>query len=142
MQLEIYGGLALLPAYNPDLEESVLPQPVVALKELVTLSDGILIACPEYAHGIPGAFKNALDWLVGGTEFPGKSVALINCSPRAKDAQAALRNVISTMSGRIIEEACFDLPLLGSSFGVDQIVADPIMSTTIRTALDKLAAAV
>lgn len=134
--VDIYNGLIRLPAFNPDLEQQQLHEAVADLKIRVERANFILIACPEYAHGIPGAFKNALDWLVSGTEFPGKYVALINCSPRASDAQSALRNVIATMSGHIVEEACFALPLLGSGFGDDDIVADPFMSRRIRESLD------
>ncbi|WEK12196.1 MAG: NAD(P)H-dependent oxidoreductase [Candidatus Pseudomonas colombiensis] len=53
-----------------------------------------MFSCPEYARGIPGAFKNMLDWLV----IPGKPVVLFNASPRASHAQAALRLVLVRMT--------------------------------------------
>ena len=140
MVVDIYGEMAQLPHFNPDLEEEPLPARVRALRDQVGAADALLIACPEYAHGIPGAFKNLLDWLVGSTEFPGKAVALFNCSPRASDAQSALRNVLTTMSARLVEDASIDLPLLGSGLGEDGIVRDPEMAPRIRAVLDKLAA--
>jgi NAD(P)H-dependent FMN reductase len=135
--LRIYDGLALLPAFNPDLEEGPLPLLVAALRAEVTAAAGLVIACPEYAHGIPGAFKNLLDWLVGDIDFAGKPVMLINCSPRAGDAQAALRNVLATMSARIVEEASLTLPLLGSAYDVADILADRDMTAAMASALDK-----
>ena len=51
----------------------------------------MLLSSPEYAHGIPGAFKNALDWLVGSVEFPGTPVALLSPSPWSVHAPAQLR---------------------------------------------------
>ena len=84
-------------------------------------SDGLIIASPEYAHGISGPMKNALDWLVSGVEFPYKPILLINTSPRAFHAQEALREVLS---GNIIEEAGVCIPLLSSDLDVDGIMDD------------------
>ena len=58
----------------------------------------LVIAAPEYAHGPPGALKNALDWLVASETFAGKPTALLNTSPRAFHAQASLREILSTMA--------------------------------------------
>src|SRR5215472_17585785 len=73
VQLELYDDLGHLPHFNPDLEEKPPPE-VVALRERVGHVGGLLISCPEYARGIPGTFKNALDWLVGSETFPDKPV--------------------------------------------------------------------
>jgi chromate reductase, NAD(P)H dehydrogenase (quinone) len=109
--VSLYEGLSTLPHFNPDVEMSALPESVADLRRLVAAADGLVIACPEYAHGIPGAFKNALDWLMGCTDFPGKPVMLINTAPRASHAQAQLVEVLTIMSARIVHEACvtFDL---------------------------------
>jgi len=72
--------MGALPQFSPDTEVDPLPPTVLGLREAVGCADALLIACPEYAHGIPGAFKNLLDWLVGALEFPGKPVLLLNTS--------------------------------------------------------------
>jgi len=107
-EVALWRGLATLPLFSPDLDQPGLPLPgaVRALVAEVDTADGLLIACPEYAHGVPGAFKNALDWLVGSTTFPGKPVALWNVAPRAHHAQDQLREILTTMSAEIVEEAC------------------------------------
>ncbi len=100
---ERYEGLASLPPFNPDVEEDAigddrrLPAPVQALRAQVENADALLISCPEYAHGVPGTFKNALDWLVGSTRFAGTPVTLLNSSAHATHAQAQLREVLTTM---------------------------------------------
>jgi NAD(P)H-dependent FMN reductase len=106
--IALWDGLAALPPFSPDLDRTgePTPPPVEDFRRVVGAAHGLLIACPEYAHGIPGAFKNALDWLVGDVSFPGKPVALLNVAPRASHAQAQLREVLTTMSARIVEEAC------------------------------------
>jgi len=67
----LYRNLAKLPPFNPDddLEDRPKPEPVETLRALVNASDALVIAAPEYAHGLPGALKNALDWLVASETF-------------------------------------------------------------------------
>ena len=83
-----YDGIDGLPHFNPDLLENP-PEAVAQLCSIIGQADGLLLSCPEYARGIPGSFKNMLEWLVSSEEFPGKPVALFNASPRASHAQAA-----------------------------------------------------
>lgn len=108
VEVRLWNGLGRLPLFSPDLDEPgrALPDTVTDFYAEVERAHGLLIACPEYAHGIPGAFKNALDWLVGSLVFPGKPVALLNIAPHAGHAQAALREVLATMSADIIDDAC------------------------------------
>ncbi len=105
-------------------------------------ADGLLVSSPEYAHGVPGALKNALDWLVGGPEFVGKPVALLNASPRAVHAQASLAETVRTMSGRVVEGASVAVPLLARGLDAAAIAADPEASARVRAALAALADAV
>lgn len=76
------GNIGDLPLFNPDREDEDIPT-LETLKASIKESSGLIIASPEYAHGISGPLKNALDWLVSGAEFPYKPIMLINTSPRA-----------------------------------------------------------
>ena len=134
IEITLYDGIAALPHFNPDLEDA-LPPVVVDFRARVAAAAGLLISCPEYAHGVPGAFKNALDWLVGGPEFVYKPVALLNASPRSSYAQESLAETIRTMSGRIIEEASVALPLLGQRLDMNGIIARADFSIAIRGAV-------
>jgi NAD(P)H-dependent FMN reductase len=134
VRVEHYESIGELPHFNPDLLED-LPEAVIALRAIIGQADGLLISCPEYARGIPGAFKNMLDWLVSSEEFPGKPVALFNASPRASHAQAALRLVLETMSASIIEDASMTVNLLSSQSSAEGIATDPVMGPQISTAL-------
>jgi len=140
--IELFEGIGDLPHFNPDLESEALPPVVAAFRARIGAAEGLLISCPEYARGIPGSFKNALDWLVGSAEFPGKPVALFNASPRASDAQAALRLVLTTMSARLVEEAGLTLPLLAKGLEAQAIAADAALAEAIRVALATFAAAI
>jgi NAD(P)H-dependent FMN reductase len=135
LEIVLYTGFSNLPHFNPDLDTDEPPQTVKVLRRDVGLSDGLLIASPEYAHGVPGAFKNALDWLVSCTEFPGKPVALFNTSQRAIHAQAHLREILTTMSARLTDRASITLPLMGRNLDAAGIMADPELSGQLRDAL-------
>ena len=141
MRIEVYADLGQLPHFNPDFESDPADL-IVELRERVGQADGLLISCPEYARGIPGSFKNALDWLVGSATFPGKPVALFNASPRASAAQAALRLVLETMSARLIEEASITLPLLAKGLDARAIAADQATAAQIAAALTAFAEAI
>src|SRR5215510_1063207 len=83
MEFRFYDRqLGGLPHFNPDLdgEGAVAPPAVAELRALLGAADGVLICTPEYAHGIPGALKNALDWIVSSGELERKPVALIVAS--------------------------------------------------------------
>lgn len=81
-------GLGELPLFNPDLEGDP-PTVVQQFRACVAQADALLIASPEYAHGMTGTLKNALDWLVSFEPFAYKPVAVLNASPRARHADAA-----------------------------------------------------
>ena len=135
VEIVIYGGMDGLPHFNPDREGDISPAPVMDLRALVGQCDGVLIACPEYAHGVPGTFKNLLDWLVGSYEFPEKPVALINLSPLSSHAQSALQEILKTMSARLIRPAFVTLSLPSRSFGADEIAGDPEFAGSLRSAI-------
>jgi NAD(P)H-dependent FMN reductase len=132
--IELYDRLAALPHFNPDLEPSE-PEPVMDLKRRLQRVDGLLISSPEYARGVPGSLKNALDWLVSGPEFVDMPVALLNASPRSMHAYEALRTTLTTMSGRFVDAASITLPLLGRNLTAAAIVADPELAGPLRIAV-------
>ena len=140
--VELYQQLGDLPHFNPDFDNEKLPKIVGEFRALIGAVDGILISSPEYARGVPGTLKNALDWLVGSFEFPGKPVALINVSPRATHAQASLTTTLETMSARIITEASVTLPLLGTTLGAHEIVANAEFAAPLRQAIAAFASAI
>ncbi|MDF3983694.1 NAD(P)H-dependent oxidoreductase [Luteibacter sp. PPL201] len=137
VEIDLFGGMGDLPLFNPDLDPFISPT-VRNLFERVDRSSALIIASPEYAHGMSGAMKNALDWLVGFEPFAGKAVAVLNASPRATHADAALKETLRTMASRVIESASITLPLLGSGLDDAGIVQSAELSQQIRGAIDAL----
>ncbi|UGB46850.1 NAD(P)H-dependent oxidoreductase [Frateuria edaphi] len=139
LELVTYDGLGDLPLFNPDIETLAVPPQALALREAVGRADALLIACPEYAHGVPGAFKNLLDWLVGSLEFPGKPVALLNASGRGSHhAQESLEEILRTMSARVLGGACATVALPGAGCGRDEVLASPERCAELRSLLTAL----
>lgn len=129
------GEIKALPLFNPDLDEAQIPA-LQRLKAQLAQASGLIIASPEYAHGISGPMKNALDWLVSGVEFPYKPIMLINTSPRASHGLAALREVLTTMSGVIIDSAFVSIPLLSSELDKEGILENPELSGMLKAGLE------
>jgi chromate reductase, NAD(P)H dehydrogenase (quinone) len=136
----IYDGLAELPHFNPDHDgEGVkLPDAVNDLKAFVAAADAILISSPEYAHGVPGTLKNALDWLVSGPEIVGKPAGLLCASGRSMYAHASLAETLRTMSANLVDDAVDVIPLEGRRSDVGAILADDIMRGTIERVVTAL----
>lgn len=141
LAVTVYSDLGDLPLFNPDLE-SIPPAEVVRFHSLVAEADALLIASPEYAHGVTGTLKNALDWLVGFEGFASVPVAVLNASPRAHHADDALRETLRTMAAVVVEEASVNVPLLGSHLDENGIVESAEIAGMIGNALAALHAVV
>jgi chromate reductase, NAD(P)H dehydrogenase (quinone) len=84
MAIRIFDGMAEIPLYNADLEAEGEPESVQALKRAIDEADALLIATPEYNHGVPGVLKNAIDWASRpprGSVLAGKPTAIFGASP-------------------------------------------------------------
>ena len=88
---------------------------------------------------MPGALKNALDWMVGSSELVDKPIALINASGRARHAWASLAGTLAVMSARVISDASIAVSLDGSALDAAGIVADAARSNALRYAIEALA---
>jgi len=111
---------------------------VRVLRDAIIAADALIVSSPEYAHGVPGALKNALDWLVSGVEIYGKPIALLNPSPRSLYAHAQLAETLRTMGAALIEPACVSLPIAGRGLDAAAIAADEELTATIRRVLDAI----
>lgn len=140
VRVEVFRGLDALPHFNPDLERgSGTIDSVERWREALRTSDAVVICSPEYAHGVPGAMKNALDWVVGSNEFFRKPVALVNAAPHAHFAQDALAETLRTMGAELDAEASVAVRASGAGLDAAGIAADPVLSAALRGALAVLA---
>jgi chromate reductase, NAD(P)H dehydrogenase (quinone) len=139
----MYNGLASLPHFNPDLDDegAVPPREVAELRRQTGEADALIISTPEYAHGVPGSLKNALDWLVSSLEFPGIAVGLINPSHESFHANDSLKEILKTMSARLPVEASVRIPVPRRGMNAPDMAANPELSTALQCVIAALVAA-
>lgn len=135
--IEISDLIGQLPIFNPDNEGDLTPSVVEAFGRSIREADGLIISCPEYAHGIPGGIKNALDWMVSRDEIPNKPAMLARASTRSDYALSALQEVLRTMSLKLMPEVGFSVHLLGrAAERMDEILSAPEARDGMRHALE------
>jgi len=104
VSLNIYDGLVTIPPFDPGNDNDTPPESVAKFRDLITAADGIIICTPEYAFGIPGQLKNALDWTVSSGSFSGKPTALITASTGGENAHAALLKVLGAIDASLSDD--------------------------------------
>jgi chromate reductase, NAD(P)H dehydrogenase (quinone) len=138
---DLYDGLAVLPAFNPDDDRDPLPPPVRDLRQRIAAADAILFCVPEYAGTLPGSLKNLLDWTVGGSEMTGKRAAWINVASggRGGGAQEHLAMVLGYVGAVAVDAACIQLPVPRDAVQADGTIADPATRAALAEVLAALA---
>jgi len=145
MDFVFCDAIGEIPHFNPDLDvdDDSPPQVVRDFRRLLISADGIVVSCPEYAHGVPGTMKNALDWLVSVGALVGKPVLLLNAAPAGGEhAQASLLHTLQTMNWNVLADASLTAPFLRRKLQVGQTIDEPDVAAKLRASLDALAAAV
>jgi NAD(P)H-dependent FMN reductase len=136
VEFAIYNELAEIPAFNDSNE---IPKPVANFIKLLSEADGVFFCIPEYAFGVPGALKNALDWTVSSsTAFPDKPVALITAATGGDKAHAAFLLTLKAMSSKIPEGATLLLSFIRSKLNEKNEVKDIATLDSIRVVLNSL----
>jgi chromate reductase, NAD(P)H dehydrogenase (quinone) len=140
MEILVYEKIGELPHFNPDLdfEGAHAPPAVAELRALLDGAEGVLISTPEYAHGIPGSLKNALDWLVSTDVLGRKPIVLLNASASGGGyALAALTETLRTMGADVLTQASLLTPFLKKKLvGPD---VDPEVAAALGPPLEALA---
>ena len=139
----LFEATADLPHFNPDDDTDPLHPAVADLRGQIRAADALLFSTPEYAGGLPGPFKNLLDWTVGDDQAGSmyeKPVAWINASPRgASHAHESLRKVLGYVKADIVESACVHFPVTEAMIGDDGLLAEPALRGQISDAITALA---
>jgi len=130
VELLLFDGIRDLPLFNPDLEAAGVPPSVETWRRAIADSDALLIASPEYGYSLPGALKNAIDWVIGSGELERKLIAVTasTTSPeRGVRGLQALLVTLAAVKARII--------------GGTPIARSPSASQELKSLLDNLIAA-
>jgi chromate reductase, NAD(P)H dehydrogenase (quinone) len=135
--IRIFGGLTELPHFNPDIDNENPPEAVADFRRQLREAEGILISAPEYAMGVPGSLKNAVDWTVSSCEFSKKPVALITASLNGEKAHASLLETLNIIEARIVPETTLLISFAKTKISAQNEITDP----STRVQVEKLISA-
>jgi chromate reductase len=120
----IYDSLAEIPPFDPGNDNESPPKPVSELRNFITNADAIIICTPEYAYGVPGQLKNALDWTVSSGSFSGKPTALITASTGGENAHAALVKILGAIDADLLQDATLLISFIRSKMSSEGNIND------------------
>lgn len=131
--IQIYEGLTALPHFNPDIDhEGTVPAAVLAFRELLNAADGVLICTPEYAIGVPGTLKNAVDWTVSAMNFSQKPVALITASLSGAKGHESLLGTLRIIEARLTEQTQMFLSGIKAKVNDQAVITDEATKQRIQ----------
>jgi chromate reductase len=136
----IYQNLAQIPPFDPGLDNETPPEAVKELRSSINQANAIIICTPEYAFGVPGQLKNALDWLVSSSTLVDKPVSLITASSVGNNAHAALLLTLGALSANVIEEATLLIPFIRAKMDAEGNITDTPTSERLENAFTNLLA--
>jgi chromate reductase len=138
VKVNLYSGLANLPHFNPELDTDTPLAPVAGLRKQLREADAVLICTPEYAFGVPGSLKNALDWTVSSGEFVDKHVALITASSVGESAHASLLLTLGAISAQVADGAKLLIPFIRTKVNSDGTITDEETLKALKKVLNTL----
>jgi chromate reductase, NAD(P)H dehydrogenase (quinone) len=128
----LFDGLSALPHFNPDEDKEQVDETVARFRQLLVEADGVLICTPEYAHGIPGTLKNAIDWTVSSNEFSGKPTMLVTASTDGSFAHKALLETLRVIEAKDIEQNQLLIQFAATKINSENQVTDAPLLTALK----------
>lgn len=139
IDFQIFEGLDTFPHFNPGVDEE--NRNVAILRNKIKEADGVIICTPEYAFGIPGVLKNALDWTVATGEFNDKPVAAISASPLNSGGDKALASLLLTLTAlgtRKNEKSYLSIPNIKQKISQEGKLTDIMLQKDLELILNNL----
>jgi len=130
----IYDQIKDIPIFNPNLGDEELPANVASLISMLRDSDGVIISTPEYAHGVPGALKNTLDWLVSSDVLILKPIVVTSVSTSGLGgvrSHGPLITILTAMNTNVIVEGSMNVPNAQSKFDDALNLIDDLTKSSI-----------
>lgn len=134
--IEIFERLLDIPAFNPDDDGDDPPAVVTDFRNQLRNADGILICTPEYAMGVPGSLKNAIDWTVSSMEFSHKPVALITASLSGLKGHAALLETLHVIEAKITADTGLIISFAKTKISADCTITDEAVSAAVKKLIE------
>ena len=136
VELTIYTDIGKLPHFNPDLNSEEITT-VKDFRSQISTAAAVLICTPEYAHGVPGTLKNAIDWTVATGEFSGKPTALITASTDGTFSHHSLLETLKVIEAKNIENQNLLIQYINTKVNANGII-DEQTCTDVQNLVDRL----
>lgn len=134
VEFNVYDNLGKLPHFNDSPET---PAAVTDFREALQRADGVLLVTPEYAFGLPGTLKNALDWTVSSGEFVGKPTAVVVASTGGENAYHSLLLTLKAISASIGDKSTLLASFIRSKIN-QTTVTDSELKKSLQIVMDDL----
>ena len=131
-----HSSIADLPHFNPDLDVDPAPQEVARFRARLQAADGLLICTPEYAMGVPGSLKNALDWTVSSADLRLKPIMVVTASLSGEKAQASLLATPTVLEGSVAPETTVLIPFARTKVDADAHITDAGTAAELQRAVE------
>jgi chromate reductase, NAD(P)H dehydrogenase (quinone) len=135
-EMDLYENISNLPHFNPDIEKVSAPESVTAFRNRIDAADGILICTPEYAMGVPGSLKNAIDWTVSSNNFYKKPTVLITASSVGQKGHAALLETLKVIDARMESGTQLIIPFASTKISKNCTISDEGVAVAISRLID------
>ncbi len=141
LHISVFQNIDSLPHFNPDLDNEHPPESIAEFRMQLKEADGVLISTPEYAMGVPGTLKNAIDWTVSSMEFSGKPTALITASSAGQRGHAALMETLKVIEANIPDGSQLIVPFIKTKVNGNTIT-DEVIRQQIKNVIDSFIATI
>lgn len=132
LDITVFKGIGNLPQFNPDDDKDDVAASVTELRNLLNEAEGIIICTPEYAHGVPGTLKNAIDWTISSSNFPHKPTMLITASTDGQYGHAALLETLKVIEAKNVMNLQLVIPFIKTKISTDGKITDEKTLTEVN----------
>ena len=124
LDITIFDGIVNFPQFNPDADGENVTKEIADFREQINNSDGVVICTPEYAHGVPGTLKNAIDWTISSSSFPHKPTMLITASTGGYYGHKALLETLRAIEAKHVDKLQLVIPFAKTKVSMDNKITD------------------
>jgi chromate reductase, NAD(P)H dehydrogenase (quinone) len=128
----LFHGLAEIPHFNPDLDNNNPPKEVINFRKQLIAADAILVCTPEYAMGVPGTLKNAIDWTVSSMEFSHKPTALITASTSGQKGHLSLLETLRIIEADMDENTQLLIAHIKTKLNDEEIIDKVVLEKILK----------
>ena len=124
LDITVFDRIGNLPQFNPDYDGDIVTKEVSNFRQQLNNAEGVIICTPEYAHGVPGTLKNAIDWTISSSSFPQKPTMLITASTGGHYGHKALMETLKAIEAKNIDNLQLVIPFVKTKLNMDNKIID------------------